>query len=44
MPWPPSLAELEQELAAFDRDTEERRPFRTELKDLPEGLSDCLVM
>ena len=36
----PSLAELEQELAAFDRETDERRRFRTELKDLREGLTD----
>jgi hypothetical protein len=36
----PSLAELERELAAFDRETDERRRFRTELKDLREGLSD----
>ena len=36
----PTLAELEQELAAFDRETDERRRFRTELKDLREGLTD----
>jgi hypothetical protein len=37
---PPTLAQLEQELADFDRETEARRPFRTDLKDLREGLSD----
>jgi hypothetical protein len=37
---PPTLAELEQELAAFEQETEERRRFRTELKDLREELSD----
>jgi len=37
-PW--SLADLERTLAAFDRETDERRRFRTELKDLREGLTD----
>ncbi len=37
---PPSLSELERELAAFDQETDERRRFRTELKDLREGLND----
>jgi hypothetical protein len=37
-PW--SLADLERALAAFDRETDERRRFRTELKDLREGLTD----
>jgi hypothetical protein len=40
MAWPPTLAELERELAEFDRESEERRPFRTDLKDLREGLTD----
>jgi hypothetical protein len=40
MAWPSTLAELERELADFDRETEERRAFRTELKDLREGLTD----
>ena len=34
---PPTLTELRQELALFDRETEDRRRFRTELKDLREG-------
>ena len=37
-PW--SLGELERELLAFDRETDERRRYRTELKDLREGLND----
>jgi len=37
---PPSLAELRRELEQFERETEERRPFRTEMKDLREGLSE----
>jgi hypothetical protein len=37
---PPSLAELRRELEEFERETEERRPFRTEMKDLREGLSE----
>ncbi len=36
---PPSLAELRRELEEFERETEERRAFRTEMKDLREGLS-----
>lgn len=36
---PPTLTELRQELALFDRETEDRRHFRTELKDLREDLN-----
>jgi hypothetical protein len=38
---PPSLEELRRELAQFDREAEDRRRFRTETKDLREGLSQC---
>ena len=36
---PPTLAEMRRELEQFERETEERRPFRTEMKDLRESLS-----
>jgi hypothetical protein len=36
----PSLSDLRRELDDFDREAEERRRFRTEMKDLREGLSD----
>ena len=37
---PPTLNDLCRELDDFDREAEERRRFRTEMKDLREGLSD----
>jgi hypothetical protein len=37
---PPTLSDLCRELDDFDREAEERRRFRTEMKDLREGLSD----
>jgi hypothetical protein len=37
---PPTLSDLRRELDDFDRETAERRRFRTEMKDLREGLSD----
>ena len=39
-PLPPSLTDLLRELEQFDREADERRRFRTELKDLREGLSE----
>ena len=36
----PTLSELRQALAAFERESDERSRFRTELKDLREGLQD----
>jgi hypothetical protein len=38
---PPTLDDLRRELAQFDREAEDRRRFRTEMKDLREGLSQC---
>jgi hypothetical protein len=37
---PPTLTELRRELDDFDREADERRRFRTEMKDLREGLSE----
>jgi hypothetical protein len=37
---PPTLGELRRELEEFDREALDRRRFRTEMKDLREGLSD----
>jgi hypothetical protein len=37
---PPTLAELRQELEQFEREALDRRRFRTEMKDLREGLSE----
>jgi hypothetical protein len=37
---PPTLGELQRELEEFDREALDRRRFRTEMKDLREGLSD----
>ncbi len=37
---PPSLTDLRRELDDFDREVDERRRFRTEMKDLREGLSE----
>jgi hypothetical protein len=37
---PPTLGDLRRELEDFDREAEERRRFRTEMKDLREGLSE----
>jgi hypothetical protein len=38
---PPTLDDLRRELAQFDSEAEDRRRFRTEMKDLREGLSQC---
>ena len=40
---PPTLAELRQELALFERETDDRRRFRTELRDLREGLNESTL-
>lgn len=37
---PPTLADLQRELEDFDSEAEDRRRFRTEMKDLREGLSE----
>lgn len=37
---PPTLSELRRELEDFDREADIRCRFRTEMKDLREGLSD----
>lgn len=37
---PPTLDELRRELEQFERETEERRAFGTQMKDLREGLSE----
>jgi hypothetical protein len=37
---PPTLSDLRRELDDFDREADERHRFRTEMKDLREGLSD----
>ncbi len=37
---PPTLTELRRELEEFDREEDDRRRFRTETKDLREGLSE----
>jgi hypothetical protein len=37
---PPTLSDLRRELDDFDREADERRRFRTEMKDLREGLSE----
>jgi hypothetical protein len=37
---PPTLSDLRRELDDFEREADERRRFRTEMKDLREGLSD----
>jgi hypothetical protein len=37
---PPTLGDLRSELEEFDREADDRRRFRTEMKDLREGLSE----
>jgi hypothetical protein len=37
---PPTLGDLRRELDGFDREAEDRRRFRTEMKDLRESLSE----
>jgi hypothetical protein len=38
---PPTLVDLRRELDQFDKEAQDRRRFRTEMKDLREGLSQC---